>query len=292
VLPLRSGFFRWTAAQQATFAKTLTELSRDEARDTPTLLATIDQLSALPDVPPARLLDLADARNPKQAVRDAALRALGRLDGGRGVPALLDALQDDRARVAIYALCGALLAMPASRALELLRGVPTDKVTVAKEVVRLLGELGTTEAWDELMATSDRRTKLHRDVHVALLRALWGFLDRPRTWDRLYAAAAHPDPDVAAGVVRVPPDRLDAEGQRRLAGLLARLLEHADAKLRVDVLKRVAQLPVSDPARTLMPGLLRSMASAVPDESAAAASAVFATYAGREARYVGEAVRR
>jgi hypothetical protein len=292
VLPVRSGFFRWTPAQQAAFAKTLDELTRDKARETPTVLGAIDQLAGLPDVPPARLLNLADARNPKPATRDAALRGLGRLDAGRGVPPLIEALQDDRARVAIYALRGALLAMPAAGAMALLRGVPTDKVTVAKEVVRLLGELGSSEALAELLAMGDGTRRLHRDVRVALLRALWGYLDRPEAWRRLQVAAADPDPDVAAGVVRVPAERLDAEGQRRLAGLLAKLLGHPDAKLRLDVLRRVAQLPVAGADRALMPGLLQSMGSAVPDESAAAAAAVFATYAGREASRVGEAVGR
>nr|GFD60951.1 hypothetical protein [Tanacetum cinerariifolium] len=77
------------------------------------------------------------------AVRDTALRALAHLDGGQGVPVLVAALDDVRARVAIYALRSALLEMPAAQALALLQAVPTEKVTVAKEVLRLLGDLDT-----------------------------------------------------------------------------------------------------------------------------------------------------
>ncbi len=73
--------------------------------------------------------------------------------------------------------------------------------------------------------------------------------------------------------------------------MLAKLLEHGDAKLRLDVLQRAA-LPVSDAERVLMPAASCAMGSAAPDESAAAAAAVFATYAGREAERVGEAVGR
>lgn len=292
VLPIKSGFFRWTPIQQATFAKTLQELTRDAERDTPAVLLAVNQLSAMPDVAPNYLVVLSDAGNKKLAVRDAALRALGRLDAGRGVSTLLEALQDERARIAIYALRTALLALPPAGALALLRNVPTDKVTVAKEVVRLLGELRTVEAYGELMAIGNRGAGMHRDVRVAWLRALWDFLDQPDTWTRLYEAAADSDPDVASGVVRVPADRLDTHGNRRLAVLLTKLLEHPNAKLRLDVLQRIAELPVSDADRAMMPGLFRAMGSAVPDESRAAATAVFATYAGREAPHVGEAVAR
>lgn len=59
------------------------------------------------------------------------------------MPTLIEAMNDDRARIAIYALRRSLLEMPVSRALLLLRAVPLEKVTVAKEVVRLLGELPT-----------------------------------------------------------------------------------------------------------------------------------------------------
>ena len=170
VLPLTDGFYRWTPAQQAAFAKTLTELTRDAERDTPAVLGAVVALAALPDVPPDRIVVLADAGNTKQAVRDAAVRALGRLDEGRGVTTLLDAMADDRARIAIYALRRSLLDMPVARAVALLRRVPMGKVTVAKEVVRLLGDMASDEAYDHLLSLD--RADLHRDVRVALLRAL------------------------------------------------------------------------------------------------------------------------
>ena len=108
--------------------------------------------------------------------RDTALRMLGRMDGGQGVLLLLSALDDDRGRIAIYALRQALLQMPQTRAIALLKGVSATKVTVAKEVVRLLGELRTEESLQELLAWNDR--PLHRDVRIALLRATWDHLDK------------------------------------------------------------------------------------------------------------------
>jgi HEAT repeat protein len=197
VPPYSDGFHRWTATQQETFAQTLRELIGDPERDSPSILSAINQLSGLQAVEPTRLIQLADARNPKLAVRDAALWALGRLDSGEGVPALLEATGDDRGRVAIYALRRALLGLPENRALPLLLGVRMEKVTVAKEVVRLIGELRGEAAYRELL--SIERDELRRDVRVALLRALWDHLERNETWPVLERAATSPDDAVAEG---------------------------------------------------------------------------------------------
>ena len=61
-----------------------------------------------------------------------------------------------------------------------------------------------------LLQDFDRR-ELHRDVRVALLRALWRHLDVPEAWDMLDRAAQSPDPALMTGVVRIPADRLAAE---------------------------------------------------------------------------------
>ncbi|GAB3636296.1 hypothetical protein GCM10027422_18860 [Hymenobacter arcticus] len=288
VLPLLTGFYRWTPTQQHLFAETLTQLTQDKQRDTPTLIQAIHQLAALPAVFPARLISLADARTENLAVRDTALRALARLDNGQGVPVLTEALDDDRARIAIYALRSTLLEMPAARALALLQVVPNQKVTVAKEVIRLLGDLDTPAAYPLLLEMAAR--PLHRDVRVALLRALWPHLERAETWPILLAAATDPDPAVAAGVVWLPTDRLSPVVQQQVLALLAALLGHPDALLRVRVLGRFASLPLADPGRVLLPPLLARLHSPLPDEYKAAARALFATYATQDAAALAEAV--
>ena len=97
-------------------------------------------------------------------------------------------------------------------------------------------------------------------------------------------------PSGALVVARVPAGRLAPEGRQRLARLLASLLAHPDPTVRVDVLRRLAQLPLDDPGRALLPGLLAALGSALPDEVATAAVATFATYTGRQADLVGRAV--
>ena len=105
----------------------------------------------------------------------------------------------------------------------------------------------------------------------------------------LRRAAESPDSAVARGVIRIPAERVSQTAQRRLASLMGVLLAHADPAVRLETLQRCEQLPIADADRAMAPGLLGSMGSEVPDESAAAAQAVFATYAGRDAGLVGEA---
>lgn len=289
VLPLSGGFFRWTPAQQATFATTLEEVTRlgDPLRDLPSVIQAVGQLAALPTAGLARLGELAS--DPRPAVRDAALRALGRLDADEGVPVLLEAMGDDRARVAIYALRRAVLGMPAAHALGVLRVVPREKVTVAKEVVRLVGEFPGDESFALLREFASRA--LHRDVRVALLRAYWGHLGRPEVWDAFEQAASEPDPALLSGVVRIPADRLAPPARRRLAALLERLLDHPEPTVRLEILHRCAAEPVGDPERRLLARLLAAVRSVLPDERRAAAEAVVAACAANDAARVADAVR-
>ena len=291
VLPLAGGFFRWTASQQATFSATLEEVTRgdDPMRDTPAVIQALGQLAALsaPD-PSGRLAEL--AADPRPAVRDAALRALGRLDADQGVPALLGALDDDRARVAIHALRKALLGMPATRALGLLRAVPLAKVTVAKEVLRLLGELPGPEAFGLLLEFDGR--PLHRDARVALLRALWGHLERPEAWGPIERAADDPDPALLSGVVRIPADRLSDGARRRLATVLLRLLHHREPAIRLATLTRCAEAPAGDPDRNLLARALALVGTGLPDERSAAAKVVRATATPADAPLVAGEVAR
>jgi HEAT repeat protein len=60
--------------------------------------------------------------------------------------------------------------MPVDNAVSILKNATWEQITVAKEIIRLLGDLGTDTAYQELLAWNER--DLHRDVRIALLRAL------------------------------------------------------------------------------------------------------------------------
>ena len=290
LLPITDGFARWTRTQRETFALTLTEALRDTRRDNYGIFRAIEQFAALPDVSPAPLAALAVVDNKNPALRDAALRALGRLDAGQGVPLLLDALVDDRGRIAIYALRPALLEMPPERALDLLTAAPMERVTVAKEVIRLLGDLQTESAYRRLLELDAR--DLHRDAKIALLRALWEHLERGETWPALERAAVSPDAATAISVSRIPAERLSAANQGRLVSLLATLLAHPDPQVRLSALERCAALPVADPERLLRTRLLSALNGLAEELVRSAANAVFATYFGEDAPVIGDALRQ
>ncbi|MEO7021478.1 MAG: hypothetical protein ABI234_15095 [Ktedonobacteraceae bacterium] len=289
VLPLSDGFHRWTPTQQEIFASTLLEIvhEQDQHHATSVLLATIRRLAAMPFIDPALLIQFAN--DERQPVREATLRVLGRLDAGQGIPTLLDALNDERARIAIYALRGALLVMPVEEALNLLRKAPLTQVTVAKEVVRLIGELSSEAAYRELL-TLDARD-LHRDVRVALLRALWPHGERAETWDIFTRAAQSPDTAIARGVIYIPADGLSPTAQKRLVALVATLLAHPEPEVRINALQRCSQHPLTDDGHVLFARLLALLNSSLPDECAKAAQTVFAIYTGNDAALVSEAVR-
>ena len=274
------GFSRWTYTQQSIYAESLDSLTRDGKRDVPTVWSAIARLALLPAVEPTRLIQLASIENPQEAIRDRALRALSRLDGKQGIPVLLSALEDARARIAIYALRKPLIEMPAENAVTILKNVSTEKVTVNKEVVRLLGDLDSDAAYRELVAKTSQ--DLHRDVRIASLRALWEHLEREETWTILEQAALDPDEAVATMVGRTPGDRLSDKAQSKLVALLVTLLNRPESTLRLTILLRCYQLPVRDSDRVLLPQLLKSLSSN-SDEVEAAANAIFATYTEAEA---------
>jgi hypothetical protein len=277
VLPIASGFFRWTDAQQELFARSLAELARAPSRKkdvqvTWEVLFAVRRMPALPAVGAERLVKLAGDERP--AVQETAVRALGRLDARQGVPELLEALGDARARWAVYALRQALNDLPPARVLEVMRGVPLGKVTVAKETVRLAGEFGGAAAlgwFGEL-----HRRDLHRDVRGALLRALWDHLDSSEAWAILDASVTAPDPGVVIGLARIQVGHASNEARERVAELLRRLLDYPEPTVRVAVLARLAAQPVPDPKRVLLAAVLAKLASAVPDERTAGLSAALA----------------
>jgi hypothetical protein len=274
VLPIHDGFSRWTGAQRDTFATTLREViaDADPTRDTPAICQALRQLAAMPGVAHDELIRRASDK--RQVIRDTAVSLLGSLDTGAGVPVLLEAMGDDRARVAIYALRQALLDMPAAHSLGLLRGVPRDKVTVAKEVMRLVGELDGDEAFTFLEEAEAAGP--HRDVRVALLRAVWPHLERPAAWAMIGRAVEAGDPALMHTVVRIPADRLSGQARARLTGLLIELLGHADATVRLEVLQRCAEEPPGDPERELLRRVVEAVDSPLPEVRRMAARAAVA----------------
>ena len=288
VLFFHRGYSRWTYRQQTIYGKSLEGLTRDDKRDTPAVWSALEELALLPAIEPTRLIELASLENPKEAIRDRALRALARLDSGQGVPVLVSALDDTRARIAIYALRKCLLEMPVDNAVSILQQVDSNKVTVNKEIVRLLGDLDSPSAYQELRAKTNQ--DCHRDVRIASLRALWLHLELDETWLTLEQAALDADEAVATMVGRTPGDRLSDRTQAKLISLLVTLLDRPEPTLRLAILQRCYQLPIRDSKQLLLPQLLKSLNSTYPDEVINASHAIFSTY--RNPQLIAEAIKQ
>jgi HEAT repeat protein len=285
VLPVSSGFQRWNPAQHHSFVQTLEEVVLDSERDIPAILRVLVQLARIPNASLELISLLAEESNPRPAVRDAALRALGRLDEARGLEALLRAMEDSRARVAIYALRGLFLGMAQSTALEMLKRAPLERVTVAKEVLRLIGELKSESAYAYLLERSlpvvAPQKPLHRDVRVALLRALWDYLEDERTWELFFAAAADPDPAIADSVIRIPIERLSGGLHPKLITLLVTLLAHPDPDVRLETLQRMIYgLPIQGASPQLVRPLLEMLHSKMQKQIFLASQVFFTSYTG------------
>jgi hypothetical protein len=273
----------WTPAQQRAYAARLVELLDDLERDVPTARWAIERLAALPCAPADQLPRF--AADPRPPVRDLAVRALPSMDGPDGLTTLLGCMADDRARIAIYALRRCLAELPRSEVVARLSVMLADpaamaRVTVAKEVLRLLGELGGAEVRDRLVALG--AAPLHRDVRIALLRALWDHIEHPPAWALLEAAARDPDPILAGRLLSIPLARLSSDADARLASLFAEVLDRRQPEARLAFLKSVPQAPLRDARRVLWRALLRHLGAPDPAEAAATLGALLARMEGAE----------
>ena len=263
VIDFQSGHGRWTRTQQCRYAEGLNELLADSARDVPTLRFAIATLARLAFAKPDALIGY--AADPRPPVREIAIRALPWLDARQGLPTLVDCLGDARARWAIYALRKVFSEMRPAEVLAALRAVPTSKVTVAKEVVRLLGELEDDDAYRSLLAMFGPDT--HRDVRIAILRALWDHLEKDETWAVFEQAVNDPDWVVASKLADTPLHRLSNESETRIVRLLAHVLGRSEPEARLDLLARAAWLPLRDHERALFRRLVEHMHTDSTDEA-------------------------
>ncbi len=270
LLPFTRGFYRWTPTQNQLYARALTGLIRDDRRDTPTIWRCLAIYAALDSAPMDSLAAIAD--DPRAAIQERAIRVMSRCDRGQCVPTLIRCLHDARARVAIYALRRALKDILPKRSVALLQEVPLRKVTVAKEVVRLLGELRDEGAYARLLELESGR--LHRDVRIALLRALWDHLDREPSWAIFDRAVRGDDWVMASRLGDIPADRLTATSDRRLSALLGLVLDRPEPEARIDLLRRAPWLAIRDPARSFLRACAGRLRSPYDDEVTAATCAL------------------
>lgn len=245
LFPATDGFTAWLPRQQHVFARTLTAARKDKDQHVDTRARLVFVLARLPVTKAATLTSI--SQGPEVPIAEAALGALVWLDEpAAGLPVLLDNLDGDRARVAMYAMPRLARLVTDEALLETLKGLLARekiKVTVHKEVLRLLGGVQLAGV-GELLERQWRRDKLHRDVRVALLHAAGRRLDEEGSWRMFQEAAASPERDLARAVLALREDDVAPRFRERFAQTTLLLGAHPSLEVRQALLDHFAQ-PVS-----------------------------------------------
>ncbi|KAF2090224.1 hypothetical protein K490DRAFT_63094 [Saccharata proteae CBS 121410] len=283
-LSFETGLFRLTQAQQELYAQSCMHAVQhndhwDKAWKYRQNIRILRKLTYT-DVA-ASLSKLTSDENP--VIKDTALRSLGHLEGGKGVPALLQAIENGDTRTAIAPLGLQLKELSPEKALSLLKEVPATEVTVMKEVVRLVGDLGTDDAYNYLLSI-ETRPKLHKDIHIAVLHSLEKtYVNRDLTWsvfNRAVDKQKEADHTIPMAVTTIPSTGITSGfAKSSLTTLIARLLAHPISQIRRATLVRLTHQPIPDPTSHLTSLLTILTNSPISTEFKSAATIIFRHYA-------------
>ncbi|PTL79009.1 hypothetical protein [Vitiosangium sp. GDMCC 1.1324] len=230
---VRSGFHRWLPRQQRRFLDLLLRIARDTERSAWERMSVVSILPRMQVVAVDTLTPFLGSKDVP--IVEAALGAFAWLDQPEpALPLLLEHLDGDRARVAMYAVPRvAKLVSPdtLSTALGALLSREKLKVTVHKEALRLLGTFRSARSVALLRQQWDK-PQLHRDVRIAVGHAARQLLDDPAAWELLEAMAQSPDAYVAASLLDQHPGMLPPEARPRYAALVLQVSRHPELTVR------------------------------------------------------------
>jgi hypothetical protein len=233
VPPASDGFHRWLPRQQEQLAALLVRIAEDGQRSAWERMSVLHALPRMPVVTVERLAPFLASKDVPTV--EAALGALAWLDRPEAaLPLLLENLEGDRARVAMYAIprvASQVSGDTLSATLASLLGREKLKVTVHKEVVRLLGAFRSARSL-ALLRQQSERPQLHRDVRIAVGHAARRMLDAEEAWELLDAMARSPDAYVAASLLDQSPAGLRPEVRPRYAALVLQVARHPELSVR------------------------------------------------------------
>jgi hypothetical protein len=224
---------RWLPRQQGALAAVYTAVANDTKQGLPARAQAVKTLPKLPVVGVEALqVWLAD---PSVNLVEAALGGMVWLDEpGPALPVLLEHLDGDRARVAMYAIPRMARLIGAAELETALSGLlsrPRLRVTVHKEVIRLLGAHPLPAA-PALLTAQWARPDLHRDVRLALVHAAFARLDHAFAWAVLEESAVHADEEVSGALASQTRWMVPGNHHARVLEVLLRLAQHEASQVR------------------------------------------------------------
>ncbi|KAA8566696.1 hypothetical protein EYC84_009229 [Monilinia fructicola] len=264
---------KWTQKQQEKFAsilETRVEEDKDMIYEDSSYIRTLGLLNF---IDPKILSHL--ATSSITTVYESAIKALAKFDTGSGykvilsllpssdedgIPAQNDPKDDEtnkgsqRAKMATYSLKHIIQSMSAPQAFKLLTDIPRQRITIGKEVIRLIGTLETDEAYEFLIKTSTDET-LHPDSCTAVLQALSHefYLSKPQTWDIYQSTASKTTEDdmeiqksllaIIASLFSIPSIISNSSIIQNILEILLNLLSSPSTELRIQTLGTLSTTP-------------------------------------------------
>ena len=242
LLPAANGFHLWLPRQQLAFRALLERVAVDEKRGLHERAHAVQSMAQLPDHWPELLPKFLNHKEVFMA--EAALQALSLTEEPeRALPLLLEHLDGDRARIAMYAVprC-AHKVNPQLLAglLEKLLRREKLKITVRKEAIRLLG-LFRLPASMALLQEEFGKPKVHKDVAIAIGYAARQLLEDERSWTMLDTLAASPELDIAISVLKQRPQELPAPYRDRYLTYFLKATAHEELAVAYGAFHALAQ---------------------------------------------------